>query len=194
MPVIRDVVVRILSVVVFSVLVSFHAHSADQNEAVFETNKGTIVIALDQVKAPETVANFKSYIESGFYNDTIFHRIIAGFMIQGGGFDENIDRKATKDSIQNEAYNGLKNEIGTIAMARTADPHSATSQFFINVGNNASLNHKAKQGNGWGYAVFGKVIEGMDVVNAISLQKTTRRAGHQNIPVDTVLVKKAYLR
>jgi len=132
-----------------------------------ETNQGTITLALDEEKAPATVANFVQYAEDGFYDGTIFHRVIDNFMIQGGGFTEDFQRKATRASIKNEADNGLKNQRGTIAMARTRDPHSATAQFFINVKDNAFLDHTAPTPRGWGYAVFGRVTDGMDVVDKI---------------------------
>jgi peptidyl-prolyl cis-trans isomerase B (cyclophilin B) len=132
-----------------------------------ETNLGNIVLELDRVKAPKTVENFLAYVNSGFYNDTIFHRVIDGFMIQGGGFTQDFEKKPTRPPIENEANNGLKNVIGTIAMARTSAPHSATSQFFINVANNDFLDYRAPTMRGWGYTVFGKVIEGMDVVDKI---------------------------
>jgi peptidyl-prolyl cis-trans isomerase B (cyclophilin B) len=155
------------------------------------TNKGRIVLELDSVKAPKTTANFISYVKSGHYNGTIFHRVIDGFMIQGGGFDERMSQKPTGDSIQNEADNGLKNDAGTIAMARTNDPHSASAQFFINVKNNDFLNHTSKTSQGWGYAVFGKVTEGMDVVEAIKKVPTGRTGGHQDVPTTPVVVESA---
>jgi peptidyl-prolyl cis-trans isomerase A (cyclophilin A)/peptidyl-prolyl cis-trans isomerase B (cyclophilin B) len=137
-----------------------------------KTNLGSIVLELYPDKAPETVKNFLQYVDDGFYKNTVFHRVIAGFMIQGGGFDASLKQKPARSPIQNEAANGLKNEIGTIAMARTSDPHSASAQFFINVANNAFLNYKAPSQNGYGYAVFGKVVSGMDVVNKIAALPT----------------------
>jgi peptidyl-prolyl cis-trans isomerase B (cyclophilin B) len=137
-----------------------------------ETNKGTIVLELDAAKAPKSVANFLEYVKSGHYDGTIFHRVIAGFMVQGGGFDTKMEQKGTRAPIQNEADNGLKNARGTVAMARTGDPHSATAQFFVNLVDNSFLNHKSKDAQGWGYTVFGKVVEGMDVVDAIARIKT----------------------
>ena len=125
-----------------------------------ETNKGKIVLELDAVKAPKSVANFLEYVKSGHYDGTVFHRVMAGFMVQGGGFDTRLEQKATRPPIQNEADNGLKNNRGTVAMARTPDPHSASAQFFVNLVDNASLNHKSKDAQGWGYTVFGKVVEG----------------------------------
>jgi peptidyl-prolyl cis-trans isomerase B (cyclophilin B) len=156
-----------------------------------QTNYGAIVIALDFEKAPKTAANFQKYVEDGFYNDTIFHRVIDGFMVQGGGFDEEFNQKTTRETIENEADNGLKNEVGTLAMARTSDPHSATAQFFINVKDNHFLNHSAKNNQGWGYCVFGKVVDGMDVVNKIKSVKTTNKHSHQDVPVDQVIIMKA---
>jgi len=155
------------------------------------TNKGRIVIELNADKAPKTVANFVDYVKSGHYDGTIFHRVIDGFMIQGGGFDAKMQQKSTKAPIQNEADNGLGNEIGTIAMARTNDPHSASAQFFINVGNNAFLNHSGKNPQGWGYAVFGKVTEGLDVVNAIKGVATGNAGFHQDVPRTPVVIETA---
>jgi len=155
------------------------------------TNKGRIVLELNAEKAPKTVANFVDYVTSGHYNGTIFHRVIDGFMIQGGGFDAKMQQKSTKAPIQNEADNGLKNDIGSIAMARTNDPHSASAQFFINVGNNSFLNHTAKNPQGWGYAVFGKVSEGMDVVNDIKSVATGNAGYHQDVPRTPVIIETA---
>lgn len=155
------------------------------------TNQGRIVLELDAAKAPKTVANFVEYVKSGHYNGTIFHRVIDGFMIQGGGFDEKMKQKSSGVPIQNEADNGLKNDIGTIAMARTGDPHSATAQFFINVGNNAFLNHSGKNSQGWGYAVFGKTVEGMDVINKIKGVATGNAGGHQDVPRTPVIIETA---
>lgn len=158
---------------------------------IFKTNHGTIKIELDFDKAPKTAENFKQYVVDGFYNGTIFHRIIDGFMIQGGGFEPGMKQKSTRAPIENEADNGLTNDIGTLAMARTMDPHSASAQFFINVADNAFLNHKAKTMQGWGYAVFGKVTEGMDVVNLIKGVPTTSKAGHQDVPAEDVIIETA---
>lgn len=155
------------------------------------TNFGTIVIELDAAKAPETVKNFLAYVEAGHYDNTIFHRIIDGFMIQGGGFEPGMQQKPTNAPIQNEAANGLKNDRYTIAMARTGDPHSATAQFFINVKDNAFLNHSAPSGQGWGYCVFGKVVEGMDVIDKIKGVKTGTKGFHQDVPVEDVVIQKA---
>lgn len=155
------------------------------------TNKGRIVLELNSEKAPKTVANFLEYVRSGHYDGVIFHRVIDGFMIQGGGFDENFKEKATRDSIENEADNGLTNEAGTIAMARTQAPHSASAQFFINVKNNTFLNHTGKNPQGWGYAVFGKVVEGMDVVNVIKGVRTGNRGYHGDVPLENVVIESA---
>ncbi len=155
------------------------------------TTFGTIVLELDAAKAPETVKNFLAYVEAGHYGNTIFHRVIDGFMIQGGGFEPGMNQKPANAPIQNEAANGLKNDRYTIAMARTGDPHSATAQFFINVKDNAFLNHTAPSGQGWGYCVFGKVVEGMDVVDKIKGVKTGAKGFHQDVPVDDVVIQKA---
>lgn len=155
------------------------------------TNFGDITLELNAEKAPITVANFLQYVESGFYNGVIFHRVIDGFMIQGGGFDTDMQQKKTKDEIKNEADNGLSNDNYTIAMARTSIPDSASSQFFINATDNDFLNHTAKTPSGWGYCVFGKVVEGMDVVDKIKKVKTTSKAGHRDVPVEAVIIEKA---
>lgn len=154
------------------------------------TNHGDIVLELDFEKAPKTAANFKQYAEEGHYNGTIFHRVISDFMIQGGGMTEDMEQKETRDQIANEADNGLKNEVGTIAMARTSDPHSASAQFFINVKNNSFLNHSSKTSQGWGYCVFGKVTEGMDVVKKIETVKTGSKGHQQDVPKDPVVIEK----
>ena len=156
-----------------------------------QTNQGTILIELNAEKAPNTVANFVDYVSSGFYDGTVFHRVINNFMIQGGGFEADMKQKATNAPVKNEADNGLKNDKYTLAMARTSDPHSATAQFFINVADNDFLNFTAPTANGWGYAVFGRVIEGMDVVDKIKKVKTGDRSGHQNVPLENVLLQKA---
>lgn len=155
------------------------------------TNLGDIKLELDYDKAPETAKNFEQYVRDGFYDGLIFHRVISNFMIQGGGFEPGMTPRKTREPIQNEADNGLSNMQGTIAMARTMDPHSATAQFFINVENNGFLDHTAKNAEGWGYCVFGKVVEGMDTVNAIRAVRTTMRAGHQDVPADDVVIEKA---
>ena len=153
-----------------------------------ETTSGDILVELYPDKAPETVANFLKYVDNGFYNNTIFHRVIPGFMIQGGGLTARMQQKDTEAPIKNEADNGLKNDRGTIAMARTMDPHSATAQFFINLVDNDFLNFQAPSGNGWGYCVFGKVTEGMDVVDKIAKVKTTTVGMYQDVPSDLVVI------
>ena len=157
------------------------------------TNFGDITLELNAEKAPITVANFLQYVESGFYDGIIFHRVIDGFMVQGGGFDADMKQKKTKDEIKNEADNGLSNDNYTIAMARTSIPDSASSQFFINATDNDFLNHTAKTASGWGYCVFGKVVQGMDVVDKIKKVKTTSKAGHRDVPVEAVIIEKASL-
>ncbi|MFO1205267.1 MAG: peptidylprolyl isomerase [Burkholderiales bacterium] len=155
------------------------------------TNHGPITIELDDAKAPATVQNFLSYVNSGFYSNTVFHRIIDGFMIQGGGFEPGMRQKQTSAPIKNEAQNGLKNDRYTIAMARTNDPHSATAQFFINVKDNDFLNHTAPNAHGWGYCVFGKVTEGTEVVDKIKGVKTGSKGFHQDVPAEDVVIEKA---
>lgn len=157
----------------------------------FDTNMGTITLELNEQAAPVTVANFIDYVESGHYDGTIFHRVIDGFMIQGGGMDANMNEKRTGTPIKNEADNGLKNDVGTIAMARTSDPHSATAQFFINVKNNDFLNYSSPSPQGWGYAVFGKVIDGMDVVNQIKDVPTGRYGYHADVPTTPIVINSA---
>ncbi len=158
-------------------------------KASIQTSHGPIILELDEEKAPKTVANFVQYARDGFYNGTIFHRVIPGFMIQGGGFEPGMRQKQTRDPIENEADNGLRNSIGTVAMARTPDPHSATAQFFINVADNDFLNFKSADMQGYGYCVFGRVVEGMDAVNAIAKVKTTSSAGHQDVPEEDVVIE-----
>ncbi len=155
------------------------------------TNQGVIGIELDEKRAPETVKNFLGYVESGFYANTVFHRVIDGFMIQGGGFEPGMRQKQTRAPIKNEAGNGVKNERYTVAMARTNEPHSASSQFFINVKDNAFLNHSGPTPEGWGYCVFGKVVEGQDVVDKIKAVRTGKRGFHSDVPVDDVVIQKA---
>ena len=156
---------------------------------VLTTNHGAITLELDVEKAPKSVENFVTYVKSGHYDGTIFHRVIDGFMIQGGGFDPDMKQKSTNDPIDNEAENGLKNDRYTVALARTSDPHSATAQFFINVGDNEFLNYPGS--DGWGYAVFGKVSDGEDVVDAIRAVKTGRKSMFSDVPVETVVIEKA---
>jgi peptidyl-prolyl cis-trans isomerase B (cyclophilin B) len=155
------------------------------------TNFGIIDLDLDSERAPETVKNFLEYVESGFYTDTVFHRVIDGFMIQGGGFEPGMRQKSSRTPIKNEADNGLKNEPYSIAMARTSEPHSASSQFFISVKDNEFLNHTAPNAQGWGYCVFGKVVEGRDVVDKIKQVRTGKRGSHGDVPVDDVLIQRA---
>ena len=156
-----------------------------------ETSMGDVTLELDEAAAPETVKNFVTYVEDGHYNGTIFHRVIKGFMIQGGGMDRDMNQKTTRDPIKNEANNGLTNKIGTIAMARTGDPHSASAQFFINVEDNVSLNHTGETQDGWGYCVFGKVIDGMDTVETIEGVATSSHGSHQDVPADPVEIVSA---
>ena len=153
------------------------------------TTVGPMTLELDADNAPKTVENFLSYVSSGFYDDTIFHRVINNFMVQGGGFTADMEQKATQAPIENEANNGLKNALGTIAMARTQDPHSATAQFFINVQDNDFLNHTGENMQGWGYAVFGKVTEGEDVLDKIRCVETGSQAGHQDVPVEPIIIE-----
>ena len=155
------------------------------------TSLGDIVITLDAAKAPKTVANFLAYVNDGFYNGTIFHRVIDGFMVQGGGFEPGLKQKPTKANVENEANNGLKNNKYTLAMARTSDPHSATAQFFINVANNDFLNHTAPTAQGWGYAVFGEVTEGKDIVDKMRAVATANSGFHQNVPTTDLVITKA---
>ncbi len=171
------------------------AWAAEQERTLvkLETNKGEIMLELFPDKAPKTVRNFLQYVEAGKYDGTIFHRVINGFMIQGGGFTEGMKPVETNAPIANEADNGLKNEIYTVAMARTNDPHSATNQFFINVSNNVFLDHKAKRGDSWGYAVFGKVVDGSSVVDAIKAVPTRKVGRFEDVPVEPVVINKASL-
>ena len=155
------------------------------------TNHGAITLKLDAEKAPKTVANFISYVEAGHYDNTIFHRVIKNFMIQGGGMEPGMNQKECQAPIENEAANGLKNKRGSIAMARTNDPHSASAQFFINVADNDFLNFKSESPQGWGYAVFGKVVKGQEIVDAIKKVRTTRKGYHDDVPFDAVVIDKA---
>ncbi len=154
-----------------------------------KTNLGDIFIELDEENAPKTCENFKQYVKDGHFDGTIFHRVIDNFMVQGGGFLEDMTQKATREPIENEAKNGLSNETGTIAMARTMDPHSASAQFFINVADNKFLDYPGQ--DGWGYCVFGKVTEGMDVINKMKGVETTTKAGHQDVPAEAIIIEKA---
>ena len=167
------------------------AANDDAPKVRMETSSGTLVIELDAKNAPETTKNFLIYVDDGFYDGTIFHRVIKGFMIQGGGYDRDFKQRPTLPPIQNEADNGLKNERGTIAMARTGDPHSATAQFFINSVDNDFLDHREKSPQGWGYAVFGKVTEGLEVIDAISGVATGSHGPHSDVPQSQILILKA---
>ena len=157
----------------------------------FQTNLGDIKIESNFDKAPITAENFKQYASDGFYNGTIYHRVIKGFMAQGGGFASGMEEKETRETIKNEANNGLSNKVGTLAMARTSDPHSATAQFFINVSDNTFLDHKAETGQGWGYCVFAEVVEGMDIVEKIKAVSTGNRGMHQDVPLEAVVINSA---
>lgn len=163
--------------------------ATDAPRVEIRTSKGDIVVELDRELAPDTVDNFLRYVDDGFYDGTIFHRVIEGFMVQGGGFTPEMDRKETRAPVRNEADNGLENDRGTIAMARTSDPHSATAQFFVNHGDNDALNHRSKTPRGWGYTVFGRVVEGMDVVDAIAGVPTTTRDGMRDVPAEPVVIE-----
>ena len=156
---------------------------------IMRTTLGDISLELDNERAPKTVANFIAYANDGYYNGTIFHRVIKDFMIQGGGFESGMNEKPSGSPIENEADNGLKNDFGTVAMARTTDPHSATAQFFINVTDNDFLNHTAPNSQGWGYAVFGKLVDGMDVLDKIRAVATGSAGGHQDVPVDDIIIE-----
>ena len=184
-----------LKLVVSSVLALASISGLAQNAPKVEmkTNMGEIVIEVYPDKAPLSADNFLKYVKDGFYNGTIFHRIINGFMVQGGGFDKSMKEKTTRAPIQNEAKNGLKNQTYTIAMARTADPHSASAQFFINVKDNAFLNHSGENMHGWGYCVFGEVIEGQEVVDAMKVVPTGRFGGHDDVPKEAILIESAVM-
>jgi peptidyl-prolyl cis-trans isomerase B (cyclophilin B) len=160
-------------------------------KVLLKTNQGDITLTLDAIKAPKTVSNFLQYVKNGHYDGTIFHRVIDNFMIQGGGMTAGLKEKSSGAQIENEANNGLKNERGTVAMARTSDPHSATAQFFINVNDNDFLNHTAPDAQGWGYAVFGKVTDGLDVVDTIRKVKTGSSGFHQDVPTEDIVLEKA---
>lgn len=182
----------IFSLMVFAVMLAGVAAVAAENpKVVLETSTGMIVLELYPDKAPETVKNFLDYVDAKYYDGTIFHRVIPKFMIQGGGFTADMKRKTPRAPIKNEADQGLKNNRGTISMARTGDPHSATAQFFINTINNDFLNHRSKTQQGWGYAAFGQVVEGMETVDAISAVKTGTRGGFRDVPAEPVVIKSA---
>ena len=182
---------RVLIVGVAVLAVAFSAAAGDNPKVILETSKGDIVLVLYADKAPETVQNFLAYVAAKYYNNTIFHRVIPDFMIQGGGFTADMQKKQTREPIRNEADNGLPNQRGTIAMARTSNPHSASAQFFINSKDNEFLNHKSKTPQGWGYAVFGRVVEGMEVVDGISKVKTVTRGRFRDVPAEPVIITRA---
>ena len=182
---------RLFIVALAILALAFAASAGDNPKVVLETTKGKIVLQLYAAKAPQTVKNFLAYVDAGFYNNTIFHRVIPGFMIQGGGFTADMQQKSTRSPIPNEADNGLPNRRGAIAMARTMDPHSATAQFFINSVDNAALNYREKSPRGWGYAVFGQVVEGMAVVDRISAVKTVTRGRYRDVPDEPVVITRA---
>jgi peptidyl-prolyl cis-trans isomerase B (cyclophilin B) len=186
---------ELLGVVFALALATPTAAAADETagnpKVVLETTRGNIVIELFAARAPGTVENFLQYVDDRFYDGTIFHRVIADFMIQGGGFDRDMQKKPTRKPVRNEADNGLKNSRGTVAMARTSDPHSATAQFFINTVDNPYLNFRSQDAQGWGYAVFGRVAEGMAVVDAIAGVRTGRRGMHRDVPLEPVVIKSA---
>ena len=169
------------------------AQSKESPRMKITTSLGVIMLELDAEKAPDTTKNFQRYAAEGHYNGTVFHRVIRGFMIQGGGFEPGLNQKPTGSPIENEADNGLRNDTGTIAMARTSDPHSATAQFFINTADNEFLNHKSKDARGWGYAVFGRVVDGMDVVRKIESVATRTMGAHGDVPVEDVVIEKIEL-
>ncbi|PYG78565.1 peptidyl-prolyl cis-trans isomerase B (cyclophilin B) [Pseudomonas sp. RV120224-01c] len=186
--ILRQVITRALRTLISDCL---EKASFSMSKVKLSTNHGDIVLQLDAEKAPQTTENFVQYVKDGHYNGTVFHRVIKGFMIQGGGFDANMSQKKTRATIQNEADNGLKNKKYSIAMARTMEPHSASAQFFINSSDNDFLNHSGKNVQGWGYAVFGEVIEGREIVDAIEKVATGSKAGHQDVPKDDVIIEKA---
>lgn len=186
--ILRQVITRALRTLIPDCL---ERASFSMSKVKLSTNHGDIVLQLDAEKAPLTTENFVQYVKDGHYNGTVFHRVIKGFMIQGGGFEAGMNQKKTRASIQNEADNGLKNKKYSIAMARTMEPHSASAQFFINSSDNDFLNHSGKNVQGWGYAVFGEVIEGREIVDAIEKVATGSKAGHQDVPKDDVIIEKA---
>jgi len=182
---------KISAVLTLAMLACSTLAAAANPEVELKTNMGTITLELYPDKAPKTVENFLQYVKDGFFKGTIFHRVINGFMVQGGGFTPEYAQKKTRAPVPNEANNGLKNDVGTIAMARTSDPHSATAQFFINVADNAFLNHRSPDANGWGYCVFGRVVSGKDVVDRIKGVATGRRGGHDDVPTEDVVIERA---
>ena len=182
---------RTLISMMIVLVISFATVAAENPKVALETSKGKIVLELYADKAPQTVKNFLAYVDAGYYNGTIFHRVIAGFMIQGGGFTADMKKKTPRKPIRNEADNKVRNQRGNIAMARTQAPHSAAAQFFINTVDNDFLNHKSKTSQGWGYAVFGRVVEGMTVVDAISAVKTGTRGRFRDVPTEAVVITSA---
>jgi len=182
---------RLLAALLALLLGAAGAHAADMPMVVLKTTYGDITLELEAKLAPETSANFLRYIEDGFYDGTVFHRVIHGFMIQGGGLEPGMRGKATRAPIRNEADNTLANRTGTIAMARTSDPHSATAQFFINTNDNHFLDFKSETREGWGYCVFGRVVDGMDVVRQIEVSPTGTRSGHRDVPVQDIVIERA---
>ena len=186
--ILRQVITRALRTLIFDCL---ERANFSMSKVKLSTNHGDIVLQLNAEKAPLTVANFVQYVKEGHFDNTVFHRVIKGFMIQGGGFEPGMSQKKTRASIQNEADNGLKNTKYSIAMARTMEPHSASAQFFINASDNDFLNHSGKNVQGWGYAVFGEVIEGREIVDAIEKVATGSKAGHQDVPKEDVIIEKA---
>ncbi len=186
----KQILLPVLFLVMMTGISTGQENQVSSPQIVMETSKGEIVLVLYPDKAPLTVKNFINYVDAGFYNGTIFHRVIPGFMLQGGGFSQNMQKKTTMKPVKNEADNGLKNDRGTIAMARTQDPHSASSQFFINTVDNAFLNYKGQTTAGWGYAVFGKVIKGMEVVDAISKVETGTHQKYRDVPKTAVVIIK----
>ena len=185
-------IISILIVILFCIAQAAWAGSSNPR-VLLKTSKGVITLELDSKAAPKSVENFLGYVRDGFYDGTIFHRVIKGFMIQGGGFTEDMQQKFTRAPIVNEADNGRQNKRGTVAMARTMDPHSATAQFFINTVDNTFLDHKGKNPSGWGYCVFGKVVEGMNVVDAIESVSTTSKVGQRDVPATPVTIERAIM-
>src|SRR3989337_1626257 len=192
----RSVLKKITSILFITLFCFAQAGWAGSSSprVLLETSKGVIILDLDSKAAPKSVENFLGYVRDGFYDGTVFHRVIKGFMIQGGGFTEDMQQKSTHAPIDNEASNGLQNKRSTVAMARTMDPHSATAQFFINTVDNSFLDHKGKTSNGWGYCVFGKVVEGMNVVDVMESVSTTSKAGQSDVPATPVIIERASVK
>lgn len=194
-PVLGNYIRTVLAVVIFTLCVQLHAdqHASGNTQVIIQTNKGEITLELFAKEAPITTTNFLEYVKSGFYEGTIFHRVIPDFVIQGGGLTVDLEHKSTRSPITNEADNGIKNERGTIAMARTRNPHSATSQFFINLKGNAFLNHRSKTDSQWGYTVFARVRKGMDVVDVIASSPTGPKGGTHDVPLEPIIIHSARL-